>query len=127
MASSSVNAGTVRYCQTGRVRQARREGVRVQKPAVDVGQGVDAIDGKPGGESWRSDREFHRYTCRLGERLHEDIIRNFLSDLENSTILHAPRWFATLRINFHLQQVRAIARNFMLDILHRLLRRVRSC
>jgi hypothetical protein len=29
VASSSVNAGTVRHCQTGRVRQARWEGVRV--------------------------------------------------------------------------------------------------
>jgi hypothetical protein len=36
--SSSVNAGTVRYCQTGRVRQASREGVRVQKPAVEPPQ-----------------------------------------------------------------------------------------
>jgi hypothetical protein len=37
-ASSSVNAGTVRYCQTGRVRQASREGVRVQKPVVEPPQ-----------------------------------------------------------------------------------------
>jgi hypothetical protein len=37
-ASSSVNAGTVRYCQTGRVRQASREDVRVQKPAVEPPQ-----------------------------------------------------------------------------------------
>ena len=37
-ASSSVNAGTVRYYQTGRVRQASREGVRVQKPAVEPPQ-----------------------------------------------------------------------------------------
>jgi hypothetical protein len=28
VASSSFHAGTVRHCQTGRVRQARREGVR---------------------------------------------------------------------------------------------------
>ena len=37
-ASSSVNAGTVRYYQTGRVRQASREGVRVQKPVVEPPQ-----------------------------------------------------------------------------------------
>jgi hypothetical protein len=37
-ASSSVDAGTVRYYQTGRVRQASREGVRVQKPAVEPPQ-----------------------------------------------------------------------------------------
>ncbi len=45
--SSSVNAGTVWYCQTGRVRQARREGVRVQEPAVEPPQVRNRL------ETWR--------------------------------------------------------------------------
>jgi hypothetical protein len=36
--SSSDNGGTGRHCQTVRVRQARREGVRVQKPVVEPPQ-----------------------------------------------------------------------------------------
>ena len=45
--SSSVKAGTVRYCQTGRVRQARREGVRVQEPVVEPPQVMNRL--QPGG------------------------------------------------------------------------------
>jgi hypothetical protein len=48
VASSSVNAGTVRYCQTGRARQARREGVRVQEPAVEPPQ----VRNRP--QTWRT-------------------------------------------------------------------------
>ena len=36
--SSPDNDGTGRYCQTARVRQAGREGVRVQKPVVEPPQ-----------------------------------------------------------------------------------------
>ena len=36
--SSLDNDGTGRYCQTARVRQARRRGVRVQKPVVEPPQ-----------------------------------------------------------------------------------------
>jgi len=45
--SSSVKAGTVWYCQTGRVRQARWEGVRMQEPAVEPPQVKNRL--KPGG------------------------------------------------------------------------------
>jgi hypothetical protein len=45
--SSSDNAGTVGHRQTGRVRQARRKGVRVQKPAVEPPQERDRLE--PGG------------------------------------------------------------------------------
>jgi Transposase DDE domain group 1 len=45
--SSSDNAGTVWHRQTGRVRQARRKGVRVQKPAVEPPQERDRLE--PGG------------------------------------------------------------------------------
>ncbi len=43
MASSPDNDGTGRYCQTARVRQARREGVRVQKPVVEPPQGQNRL------------------------------------------------------------------------------------
>ncbi|HET6950773.1 MAG TPA: IS1380 family transposase [Acidimicrobiales bacterium] len=45
--SSSDNAETVGHRQTGRVRQARRKGVRVQKPAVEPPQERDRLE--PGG------------------------------------------------------------------------------
>src|SRR5580658_2480084 len=45
--SSSVNAVTVRNCQTGWARQARREGVRMQEPAVEPPQVRNRL--QPGG------------------------------------------------------------------------------
>ena len=45
--SSPDNDGTGWYCQTARVRQARREGVRVQKPVVEPPQVQNRL--QPGG------------------------------------------------------------------------------
>ena len=46
VASSSVNAGTVRYCQTGRVRRARSDGIR-EEPVAKLrkrGTGSNLVD-----------------------------------------------------------------------------------
>ena len=42
--SSSDNDGTVWHCQTHRVRQARRNGVRMQKPMVEPPKGVPRLE-----------------------------------------------------------------------------------
>jgi hypothetical protein len=45
--SSPDNCGTGRHCQTARVRQARRTGVRMQKPVVEPPQVERRLE--PGG------------------------------------------------------------------------------
>lgn len=47
VASSPDNDGTGRYCQTARVRQARREGTRMKKPVVEPPQVQNRL--QPGG------------------------------------------------------------------------------
>ena len=57
VASSSDNDGTGRHCQTARVRQARREGTRMQKPVVEPPQALHRL--QPGGYGpGRSARRF---------------------------------------------------------------------
>jgi hypothetical protein len=51
--SSLDNAGAGQYCQMARVRQARRRGVRVQKPVVEPPQEVDRLEPGGSGPGWQ--------------------------------------------------------------------------